>query len=316
MHADADPWRCLAEQQQGIVSRGQLLALGLSRSQTRRNVANGRWRLLLPGVYATFTGPVGELAAVWAAVLGPGSGAAASHATALWLGGVIDDRPDVIHMSIPAERRVRSHPGVRIHRTRDFSDSVHPAALPPRSRVECAVLDVSETAGPVVVVDIVLRSIQRRLTTALRLRAALSSRPRHRHRWLLQEVLDEAGSGVHSQLERRYLRDVERRHRLPSGRRHRAERGSGGSDRYRDVRYRPWLTVVELDGRAAHPADEAFAIIDGTNAAVVAGDVVLRYGWRDVVEHPCRVAAEVTAVLQGRGRSGTPLPCGPGCCLC
>ena len=199
-----------------------------------------------------------RLAAVWAAVLGAGSGAAASHATALWLGGVIDDRPDVIHISIPAERRVRSHPGVRIHRTRDFSDSVHPAALPPRSRVECAVLDVSETAGPVVVVDIVLRSIQRRLTTALRLRAALSSRPRHRHRWLLQEVLDEAGSGVHSQLERRYLRDVERRHRLPSGRRNRAERGSGGSDRYRDVRYRPWLTVVELDGRAAHPADEAF----------------------------------------------------------
>lgn len=59
MYADADPWRCLAEQQQGIVSRSQLLSLGLSRSQARRNVANGRWRLLLPGVYATFTGPVG-----------------------------------------------------------------------------------------------------------------------------------------------------------------------------------------------------------------------------------------------------------------
>jgi hypothetical protein len=263
LYADADPWRCLAEQQQGIVSRSQLLSLGISRSQARRNVANGRWRLLLPGVYATFTGPVGELAAVWAAVLGAGSGAAASHATALWLGGVIDDRPDVIHISIPAERRVRSHPGVRIHRTRDFSDSVHPAALPPRSRVECAVLDVSETARPVVVVDIVLRSIQRRLTTALRLRAALSSRPRHRHRALLQEVLDEAGSGVHSQLERRYLRDVARRHRLPSGRRHRADRGSG-SNRYRDVRYRPWLTVVELDGRASHPSDESFAIVGGT----------------------------------------------------
>ena len=314
MHADADPWRCLAEQQQGIVSRSQLLSLGLSRSQARRNVANGRWRLLLPGVYATFTGPVGELASVWAAALGAGSGAAASQATALWLGGVIDDRPDVIHISIPAERRVHSHPGVRIHRTRDFSDSVHPAALPPRSRVECAVLDVSETARPGVVVDIVLRSIQRRPTTALRLRAALSSRPRHRHRWLLQEVLDEAGSGVHSQLERRYLRDVERRHRLPAGRRNRAERGTGGSNRYRDVRYRPWLTVVELDGRAAHPADEAFRDHRRDNAAAVAGDVVLRYGWRDVVDHPCQVAAEVAAVLQRRGWSGTPLPCGPRCC--
>ena len=118
MDAGADPWHHLAEQQQGVVGRSQLLSLGLSRSQARRNVANGRWRLLLPGVYATFTGPVGDLAAVWAAILGAGSGAAASHATALWLSGVIDDRPGLIHVSIPAERRVRSHTGVRIHRAR------------------------------------------------------------------------------------------------------------------------------------------------------------------------------------------------------
>jgi len=187
---------------------------------------------------------------------------------------------------------------------------------PARSASTPAVLDVSETARPVVVVDIVLRSIQRRLTTALRLRAALSSRPRHRHRALLHIVLDDADSGVHSQLQRRYLRDVERRHRLPSGRRNRAERGSGASNRYRDVRYRQWGTVVELDGRAAHPADEAFRDHRRDNAAAVAGDVVLRYGWRDVVGHPCQVAAEVAAVLQGRGWSGTPSPCGPGCRLC
>ena len=76
---------------------------------------------------------------------------------------------------------------------------------------------------------------------------------------------------------------------------------------------RPWLTVVELDGRAAHPADEAFRD-HRRDGAAVAGDVVLRYGWRDVVDHPCQVAAEVAAVLQRRGWSGTPLPCGPRCC--
>ena len=315
MDADANPWHHLAEQQQGVVGRSQLLSLGLSRSQARGNVANGRWRLLLPGVYATFTGPVGDLAAVWAAILGAGSGAAASHATALWLGGVIDDRPGLIHVSIPAERRVRSHTGVRIHRARSGSHSVHPAASPPRSRVECAVLDASETASPVVVVDLVLRAIQRRLTTTSRLREALSSRSRHRHRSLLAEVMEEAEAGVHSMLERRYLRDVESRHRLPSGRRNQAERGADGSNRYRVVRYRQWLTVVELDGRAGHPADEVFRDHRRDNAAVVAGDVVLRYGWRDVVRNPCRIAAEVAAVLQGRGWPGVPSPCGPGCCL-
>ena len=168
MHADPNPWHYLAEHQYGVVSRSQLLDLGLSRSQARRNVENGRWRLLLPGVYATFTGPVGDLAAIWAAILGAGPGAAASHATALWLGGVIDDQPDLIHVSIPAERRGRSHRAARIHRAREFAHSVHPAAQPPRSRVECAVLDVSQTASPAIVVDVVLRAVQRRLTTALR----------------------------------------------------------------------------------------------------------------------------------------------------
>ena len=266
-------------------------------------------------MYATFTGPVGDLAAVLAAILGAGSGAAASHATALWLSGVIDDRPGLIHVSIPAERRVRSHTGVRIHRARAGIHSVHPASSPPRSRVECAVLDASETASPVVVVDLVLRAIQRRLTTVSRLRAALSSRSRHRHRSLLAEILEEAEAGVHSMLERRYLRDVERGHRLPSGRRNQADRGGDGINRYRDVRYRQWLTVVELDGRAGHPADEAFRDHRRDNAAEVAGDIVLRYGWRDVVRNPCRVAAEVAAVLQGRGWPGVPSPCGPGCCL-
>ena len=79
---------------------------------------------------------------------------------------------------------------------------------------------------------------------------------------------------------------------------------------------RPWLTVVELDGRAAHPADEAFRDHRRDKCLCSGRDVALRYCWREVVDHPCRVAAEVAAVLKGRGSSGTPLPCGPGCCLC
>jgi len=177
------------------------------------------------------------------------------------------------------------------------------------------VLDVSQTASPAIVVDVVLRAVQRRLTTVLRLREALSSRSRHRHRSLLADVLADAEGGAHSMLESRYLRDVERRHRLPSGRRNHAERGTDGGNVYRDVRYRQWGTVVELDGRAAHPADQAFRDHRRDNAAAVAGDVVLRYGWRDVVGNPCKVAAEVEAVLAARGWSGSPTPCGPGCCV-
>ena len=49
-------WRSMADAQAGMVSRGQLLALGISPMQARAHVGTGRWRRVLPGVYATFTG--------------------------------------------------------------------------------------------------------------------------------------------------------------------------------------------------------------------------------------------------------------------
>jgi len=314
MPSENKPWEEWAEQQQCVVSRRQLLASGLTPSRARRNVANARWQLLHPGVYATFTGPINDLATVWAAVLYAGEGAAASHTTALWLAGVLDDRPAQVHVSIPATRRVRPQSGVRIHRTWAPADSVHPAALPRRSRVETAVLDQSELAPANAALDLVFRATQRRFTTAERLRKALLARPRHRFRKLLMDVLDEVDSGVQSALERRYLRDVERPHRLPSATRNRPERATGSS-RYRDVRYRLWSAVVELDGREAHPPDGAFRDHRRDNASTVAGDVSLRYGWRDVAGDPCAVAAEVAAVLLAQGWPGPPAACGPSCTL-
>ena len=173
-------------------------------------------------------------------------------------------------------------------------------------------LDQAACAPAWAAIDLVLRATQRRLTTAVRLRDALDRRRRHRWRGLLSEVLSEVAQGVASPLERHYLRDVERRHRLPSGERNRQETASG-RHWYRDVRYPGWETVVELDGREAHPVDAAFRDLRRDNHAVVAGETVLRYGWRDVVGRPCEVAAQVAAVLALRGWPGRPVPCGAGC---
>jgi hypothetical protein len=184
MPAQPAPWRDVADHQHGVVARHQLMALGLSRSQARQKVVNGRWQLLLPGVYCTFTGPVDAMATIWAAVLYAGPGAAASHGTALWLAGAVDERPVVVDISIPATRRVRRQVGVRLHRTSAAFVSLHPVASPPRSRVEVALLDHTDAATVDVVVDLVLRVIQRRVTTAARLR----------RRWPLVRVIDSERS--------------------------------------------------------------------------------------------------------------------------
>lgn len=314
MRAQSIAWQQIAANQHGVIGRRQLLAVGLTGSQARRYLANGQWRTVFPGVYLTHAGPVSGYGIAWAALLYAGDGAALSHGTALWLDGVIDTAPVSVHVTIPEQRRVAGQTRLRIHRSTALSVSVHPSRTPTRTRIEHSVLDHLQTADPNAVIDVLTSSTQRRLTTAARLRDALADRLRHPHRSLITEVLTEVAEGVQSPLERRYLRVVERAHGLPRGLRNRIEHSATGN-RYHDVRYRRWFTVVELDGRSAHPLDQAFRDLRRDNRLVVAGDAVLRYGWRDVVGRACAVAAEVAAVLQARGWPDTPRPCSDRCVL-
>ncbi len=271
------------------------------------DIDNGRWRPLLPGVYASFTGPISAIARTWAAVLYAGAGAAASHRTALWLGGLLDEASDPVHVSIPASRRVLRQPGIRIriHLSRQLDDArqtiAHPSASPPRIRLEPSILDQCEYENAGQTAHLVLSAIQRRLTTADCIRSAIGARPRLRWRQLIIDILTEARDGVASALELRYRRNVERGHGLPGGVRNRREESPGRGSTYRDVRYPQWQTIVELDGREAHPPDEKFRDLRRDNRATIAGDASLRYGWRDVAGEPCAVAAQVAVLLIARG---------------
>jgi very-short-patch-repair endonuclease len=311
-------WVAIAELQSGVISRGQLLDLGLSAAEAKADINTGRWQRIFPGVYATFTGPIGFHSQVWAALLYAGGGAAASHGTALWLWKLVDEAPSVIDVVVPESRRVLRQPGLRVHRRRaldqpDISSLVHPSAQPVRLRVEEAVLDHCHSVAAPTAIDLVLRATQRRTTTADRLRRSMHRRPRQRWRSLLLDVLAEVQVGVASNLELTYRRDVEHRHCLPAGTRNEMEDGPRGGHWYRDVRYRPWHVIVELDGREAHPVDGAFRDMRRDNVAAVAGDTSLRYGWRDVVGDPCGVAAQVGAVLTLGGWTGRPRRCGAAC---
>ncbi|GLY33636.1 hypothetical protein [Kineosporia sp. NBRC 101731] len=309
-----EPWVALSEIQQGVVARSQLLGQGLSARQVRRHVDNGRWQVLWPGVYVTHSGPVPELTRVWGAVLYGGPGAVAGPHATLGLARLWPGHRGPIDVCVPHERRVQARAGLTIHRVRDLARRARRTLNPPQLRIEHAVLDVADAAAsPETVCDVVLRTLQRRLVTTSLVADGLAARPRHRWRRLVTELLAEFADGVHSPLERRYLREVERAHRLPRGVRNQLELSIDGRRRYRDVRYEKWLLVVELDGREAHPVDEAFRDLRRDNAVVAGGEVVLRYGWRDVTAHSCEVAAQVAAVLAVAGWRGSPSLCGASC---
>ena len=303
----------LAESQHGVVARGQATQAGLTRHEITARLRSGRWRPLHSGVYAAFSGRPPREAVLWAAVLRVGHDATLSHQTAAELSGLVDAPASLIHVSVPRQTGSLHVGGIVVHYSSRLPSARHPARTPPQTRIEDTVLDLAQVADCAEeAVGWGIRACQRRLTKPELLREAMAQRARLRWRGDLAEALTEVREGVHSCLERRYLRNVERAHGLPTGNRQ-ILIVRGTSRAYEDVRYRDYDTCVELDGAAAHPADSRWRDARRDNANAADGIITLRYGWTDVAYRPCAVAAEVARALQRRGWTGTLRRCGPGC---
>jgi very-short-patch-repair endonuclease len=304
-----------SSRQDGVVTRRQLLAEGITDGQIRARLKSHRWRAIYPGVYMTLDERPSALAMTWAAVLRAGPGAVAGPRTSLWLAGAYDEPPARLDVLVPDGRTAPGNVPFQVRRCRHLPARVHPAARPPRLRVDDAVLDLcQQITRPDLVVDLVIRVVQRRLTTASRLRERTARRRRQRWRALLLDVLGDVERGVLSSLERRWLRHVEIAHGLPSSKINHREDGEGGRT-YRDFDYDEYGLVVETDGREAHSVAEAFRDRIRDNRVTVSGRRTLRYGWHEIVRNPCAVAEEVATVLRMLGWSGHPRPCGPQCVI-
>jgi hypothetical protein len=306
--------RNLAGIQSGVVSRPQALRAGMTTDMIKSQVYSGRWRPVYRGVYATFTGPAGRRAQLWAAILSAGSGAVLSHETAAELHRLTDKVTNPIHVTVPYWRHVAVAGGIRLHRSVRAAEAAEENAYPPRTTVEETVLDLTQSA--VTFDDVcgwVTRAFARELTDETRLRAVMKARSMLRWRADLHELITAAADGNHSVLEFRYERDVERAHGLPEPVRQAPFAGPDGRRGRRDRLYRDYGVVVELDGRLAHPIESQWKDQARDNAAAADGQQSLRYGWAQVRWEPCATAAEVARVLRRRGWKGRPRPCSPGC---
>jgi hypothetical protein len=302
-----------AECQDGVISRAQALALGLTRNTIAWRLERGLWQRMLPGVYATFSGEPGRRCRLWAVTLQAGPGSALSHHTAAELWGLTSEPSAAVHITVPRGSPVARLPGVVLHYSGRVLAARHPVLTPSRTRIEETVLDLAQAA---VTLDEALawifRSCAGRRTTPEHLAQAMRLRPRLRWRAELSRALGEAISGVHSLLEHRYFTGVERPHGLPAGKRQLIIR-RGSRRQYSDVAYEEYSTLVELDGRVAHPEASRWTDIRRDNANAADGRVTLRYGWTEVCENSCEVAAEVARALRQRGWTGSPRRCGTRC---
>ncbi len=301
-----------AHWQAGIISRRQLLDAGFTSQMIATRLERQRWQMLYRGVYAAFSGPPPRDSWLWAAVLGAGPGAVLSHQTAAELHGLMDAPAEAIYVTVPSTRRVTSR-GLVVRISSRVDEARQPNREPPRTTVEETVLDLTQLASTFdELCGWITRACGRRLTTEERLRTALALRKKTRWRTELDDVLGTAGAGIHSVLEYRYVRDVERAHGLPPSR-HQARVVIDGQVVYRDAYYEEYLLAVELDGRLAHPDEERWRDSRRDNRGGVQGVYTVRYSWRDVYGNPCGTALLQAQILRQRGWMGTPRPCSARC---
>jgi hypothetical protein len=308
-----DECRELVARQYGVISRRQANRCRIGDAAIDNQLRVARWQRLYRGVYATFTGPPPREAQLTAALLRAGPGATLSYQTAAELARLADQADARIHITVPVGGHPEAIPGVVIYRSARIAQARHPVLRPARTRIEETTLDLAGTAADLDdAFGWLCRATGRGLTTIPRLRSAMIARSRIRWRGEILASLTDIGGGMHSNLERRYVRDVERAHRLPVARRQ-ARMMHGSRSRYLDNLYEGLGVAVELDGRAAHPAERRWADIHRDNFSARAGIITLRYSWADIAGRPCWVAAELGEILRSRGWPGTAQRCGPAC---
>ncbi len=108
----------LIKKQDGVVSRGQALAAGLSQSALRHRLrSGGPWSVWLPGVYQTETGTPTQSQREIAALLYGGPRSILTGAAALRHYLLPAPESAAVDILIPVESKRRSVSYVRVHRT-------------------------------------------------------------------------------------------------------------------------------------------------------------------------------------------------------
>jgi len=309
----------LLDEQHGVISRRQVLSRGGDRHDIARALRRREWVRVLPGVYLDHTGEPTWLQQGWAGVLHCWP-AALSHGSALRAaagpGWRRHDDSQPIEIAVASWRNRVQVPGYRIRRLHDFDVRVLWNLGPPRVRLEEAAIDVAaEQPNEFAAISVLADVCQSRRTTAARMLEALDRRQRLRRSKWLAAVLADIAAGTCSVLEHGYLVRVERAHGLPSPRRQRLGTSGRGS-LFRDVEYRRYGMIVELDGRLFHnSAGQRDRDLDRDLDASIAGRSTIRLGWGQVYDRPCRTAQRLGTLLGLQGWTGSARSCGPDC-LC
>jgi hypothetical protein len=275
--------RRLAEEYDGVLSRGLLRQAGVDHRMVRREVAAERWRTHGVQTVALTTGELGVVARRWRGIWEVGAGVAlVDGVTALQHAGMTGFEDDLVHVSVKHTTEIERVAGVRIHKVirREPWEGM-PAGIP-RTRPAVAAVGAAHWAVSDRQAALVLAlPVQQRLCTGAALvEAEACIRGRNRRR-LIHVLVHDIADGAHSLGELDVVRACRARG-LPEPTRQALRRLPGGAA-YLDIAWREARLAIEVDG-TGHVA--GLQMVDDTlrqNAVQLGDELVLRVsllGWR------------------------------------
>ena len=299
----------LLEKQSSVVSRGQLLTLGMKDSAMQYRVRRGGpWQTLLPGVYLTVSGVPSLPQKEVAALLYAGPGSLITGPIALMHHSIRSGSArDVIDVLVPVDRRRLSSGFARLHRTTRMPARASAAGPVRLTLVPRAVADTARQLTELRDVRaVVADAVQLGRCTVSQLAEELRTGP-VRGSAAFRSALAEVADGIRSTAEGD-LRDIVRAARLPMPL-FNPSLYDGDLFLGKPDGWWPEAGVAgEVDSRAWHLSpddwDRTRRRHDGMAAA---GIIVLHFSPRELRREPTKVAELIRGALE-RGLARPSLP--------
>lgn len=282
----------------GIVSRADLLATGLSSRSIDRRVTKGVLIPVLPGVYRHAGHPNTWRSRVRAAFLWAGEGGLLSGATVLALRGLEGFTESRVEVSL---RTSKKHPDVLCRRLAPDEQ------LPRRpidgmwaTTIERALLDASASYSPIAVGRAMDDALRRRLTSVAKLRAEAEAFRGRGKRGLaafrrLVQTRDPDDAKVRSEMETRMLRILRR---IPSHRFIPDHAVEVDHKRFKfDFAVPEVRLAVECHSQRWHGPSRLNSDMARHRKLTLNGWTILYYTWDDITFRPHEVEAEIRAAL-------------------
>jgi very-short-patch-repair endonuclease len=275
----------VARAQHGAIARRQLRAIGLGDNGITGWLARGRLQRMFRGVF--MVGPLrGDRCEEAAAVLACATPAWVSHASVAYMLGLLDTRPDEVHLT--TARSVR-RAGITVHRSQLQPDEVTqvegiPATTPTRTIIDLAPRTDLE--------HLLAQAYAKHLTSRQKLLSLSARYPSRPGVPTLRALLDATPARTRSKPERNLLALI-RNARLPEPRVNTRLHGWEV-----DFFWPEHRLVVEVDALSTHTSPRDFERDRRKDAELtLRGYTVIRVTRRQIVEEPEAVIARIAAGL-------------------